>query len=409
MKIWIKYLIGTVLGVVTALFIPFDTETSRTALQFFTELSIRIGRYFLLPTLFFSMTIAVAKLRTKGLLIKTGAFSLLVGIGVTVVIVILGTLSALIINLPRIPISGETATQTVSNSIIDYILMIFPLNGFGGLFEGNFLIPLFVLAGLLGASFSSDPLRAKPVYAVFDSLSKITYSILSFFIDFLSIGVVAISCTWFISMFEVLESGAYTGLIILLSVDTLLVLLVLLPLLLKVFSPRARPYKVLYACLSPIMVALFSGDANLALSSTLRHAKDSLGVQRKVGAITIPMFSAFIRSGSALVVAVSFIAVLRSYSSLEISFFDVLWITSLSVASSFFLGGIPIGGPFIALTVLCSLYGRGFEAGYLLLRPVAFIICTFATVIDVAVSMFCSFFIAQRGKMTAEKSSRTFI
>ncbi len=409
MKIWIKYLIGTVLGVIVALFIPFDSETSNNTLQFFTELSIRIGRYFLLPTLFFSMTVAVAKLRTKGKLIKTGAFSFFVGLGITIVVVILGVLSALIINLPRIPISGETATQAIGSNIGDHILMIFPYNGFQGLFEGNFLIPLFVLAGLLGASFSSDPIRAKPVYAVFDSLSKISYSILSFFIDFLSIGVVAISCTWFIALFDVLETGAYTGLIILLAVDTLLVILVLLPTLLKLFSNRARPYKVLYACLSPILLALFSGDANLALSSTLRHAKDSLGVQRKIGAVSIPIFSAFIRSGSALVVAVSFIVVLRSYSSLEISFFDVLWITSLSVGTSFFLGGIPAGGPFIALTVLCSLYGRGFEAGYLLLRPVAFIICTFATVIDVTVSMFCSFFIAQRGKMTAEKSSRTFI
>ncbi len=409
MKIWIKYLLGTVFGLILALFLPFNTEEGKNLLAFFTELSIRMGRYFLVPVIFFSMTVAVSKLRSKRKLIKTGFFAFVIGLGVTVLVVSIGITSALIINLPRIPISGENTSQIVSSQIAEHILMLFPYNGIEGLFNGIFLVPVFILAGFAGASFSSDPIRAKTAFSVFESLSRISYSILSFFIDLLSVGVIAISCTWFITFFDILSTGAYTGLIILLAVDTFIIICGLLPLLLRLFSKKSKPFKVLYACLSPIILSLFSGDANLALASSIRHGKDSLGIQRKMGASFLPFFSAFVRSGSGLVVAVSFIAVWRSYSSLDISLYDVLWIFIMSVTSSFFLSGSASGGAFIALTVLCSLYGRGFEAGYLLLRPVAFIICTFATVIDVVSSIFCTYFIAQKEKMTMEKNITHFI
>lgn len=409
MKIWIKYFFGCVLGITMALLLAFDTENAKTLLQFFTDLSIRVGRYFLLPVLFFSMTVAVTKLRTTGKLFRTGFFVVIVGISATVIIMLFGLASVLIINLPRIPISAEKASGIVSLNIPERLLSLFPFNGIAGLLDGAYLFPLYILAGFAGAGFASDTAHAKPAYTLFDSLSKVCYSILSFFIDFLSIGIIAISCTWFISFFDVLSSGAYTGLIILLATDTLLIIGGLLPLLLRLICKETRPYKVLYAIITPILIAFFSGDANLTLSSNLRHAKDSLGIKRRIGAVSLPLFSTFVRSGSALVMVVSFIAVVRSYSSLGISFSDILWLSSASLVISFLLGALPTGGPFVALTLLCTMYGRGFEAGYLLLKPIAFIMCSFSTVIDATVSMFCTYLIAHKEKMIEPRNIRKFI
>ena len=409
MKVWMKYLLGTALGLVIAAYIPMNTENATEYLAFFTELAIRVGRFFLIPILFFGTTLAVANLRTKNNLVKTGIFTILSGVVVTVVVVFIGTMSALIINLPRIPIIEERAFDVVSVSIKEHILMLFPYNGVDGLFNGIYLLPILILCGFFGASFASDPIRAKSAYVLFDSLNRLSYLIIHFFIEILSIGFIAISCTWFISFFDIIKTGAYKSLILLLAVDAVIIICLTLPLILRFVLKKTNPFKVLYACLAPMISALISGDSNFSLIISIRHIKESLGIKRDAGAVSLPILSVFIRSGSGLVIAVSLITILKSYSSLEIAFTDVLWIMGLSTLSSFFLGGMPTGGAFVAITILCSMYGRGFESGYLLLKPIAFILCTFGTVIDIATQIFCTYYIAKKAKMVEEKSCKTYI
>ena len=55
------------------------------------------------------------------------------------------------------------------------------------------------------------------------------------------------------------------------------------------------------------------------------------------------------------------------------------------------------------------MYGRGFEAGYLLLKPAALIIGSFATAIDAATTMFGSYFVAHKLKMTNLYDVKHFI
>ena len=81
----------------------------------------------------------------------------------------------------------------------------------------------------------------------------------------------------------------------------------------------------------------------------------------------------------------------------------------MSIGLSFLLGGLPSGGSFIALTVLCTLYGRGFETGYLLLRPVAPILCSFAAAFDVLSAMFGSYIVGVKTHMIEHHSVRHFI
>ena len=54
MKVWIKYLIGLVFGVLAALILPVSTAFSG-AVAFLTELFIRVGRYIVIPLIFTSI------------------------------------------------------------------------------------------------------------------------------------------------------------------------------------------------------------------------------------------------------------------------------------------------------------------------------------------------------------------
>lgn len=166
---------------------------------------------------------------------------------------------------------------------------------------------------------------------------------------------------------------------------------------------------MLYASLCSIITAFFSGDTNFVLPINMRAGKESLGIRRRINGIAYPLFSIFARGGAALIVTVGFVVIWRSYAYMTIPVSNILWIYCMSIGLSFLLGGLPSGGPFIALTVLCTLYGRGFETGYLLLRPVAPILCSFAAAFDVLSAMFGSYIVGVKTNMIEHHSVQHFI
>ena len=117
MKIWLKYLIGIAIGIISVLIIPFDSVQSQTVLDFIVEMVVRFGRYTLLPLMFFSVATAVFKLRDEKLIIKTGLWTFGVIICSSLLLVILGLASALLVKLPRIPITIEKASEIPSLSL----------------------------------------------------------------------------------------------------------------------------------------------------------------------------------------------------------------------------------------------------------------------------------------------------
>ena len=158
-----------------------------------------------------------------------------------------------------------------------------------------------------------------------------------------------------------------------------------------------------------IITAFFSGDSNLVLQLNMRHGKESLGIRRRINGAVHPLFTIFARGGSALVTTVGFIMIWRSYSSLSIPLTDILWLTFASFGISFLLGGFPSGGAFVLLTVICVLYSRGFEESFLLLKPAAPIICSFAAAFDALTAIFGSYIVAVKTKLIEHHGINHFI
>ncbi len=409
MKIWLKYVIGCILGIAAACILPAGNETVTGATAYLTELAIRIGRYALLPLLFFSFTVAVFELRESKMLLRTGLSATVIIAGAAVLLTLVGLISVLIINPQRIPIFVEEISEQATLNIGENILKLFPYSGFDVFTDGMFILPLCVFAGFAGAGCAADKNAAKPALTVFDSLSRVSYAVMSFFIDILAIGLIAAAASWTFSFRGILASGVFNELAIVLAVDFVIVAAGLYPLIVRAVLGKINPYRVLYASIAAAVTAFFYGDTNLTLPVALAHSNASGGVRRLVSSVTMPMFSIFSRGGAAMVITVCFIIIIKSYSSLGISFTDMLWISGVSVLLSFFLGFLPVGGPFVALTVLCSLYGRGFEAGYLILKPAAFFICSVAAAIDALTNMFGTYLIAERQEMSIHRETRFFI
>ncbi|MDR2897845.1 MAG: dicarboxylate/amino acid:cation symporter [Spirochaetaceae bacterium] len=409
MKIWLKYIIGSVLGIGFCLIFPTENELISKVTTFLSEAALRIGRYALYPLLFFSFTVAVFELRESEKLLKVGLLAAAVITGAAVIQAAVGLGSVLIWNPQRIPMFAEEAVGTLSLDISGMLLQLFPYSAFETMVNSAFILPLCIFAGFAGAGCAADKAAAKPALNLFDSLSRVSYAVFSFFIDMFAFALIVLAAGWTHQYREMLTTPLFRELVLILVIDFAVIAGIIYPLLLRLILGKINPYRVLYASIAPVVAAFFSGDANVSLGVEMRHVNECLGVRRRISAVTMPLFSVFSKGGTALTITVSFIIILKSYSSLGIPAQDLFWIAGVAILLSFLLGNIPVGGTFIALAILCSLYGRVFESGYLILKPAAFFICAIAAAFDALTHMFGTYLVAQVNAMTTHREVRHFI
>jgi Na+/H+-dicarboxylate symporter len=409
MKVWAKYLLGVALGILAAFILPTDNPACLNVLAFLSELFIRIGRYIVVPLIFTTAICAVNKLRSSKLLFKTFLWTGLVILASSLLLTFIGVISVLIVKLPRIPITVDIPSEVTHIDIKAMILSLFPVSGFNAISDGSFLLVSFVFAFLIGWESASDELVFKPIFALADSCAKLFYNIANFFTEILSICCVAIACYWFVNFRGIIEPGIYTPMVVMFLVDFVIVVGLIYPVILRFVCHDPHPYKVLYASIAPMILSFFTADANVVLPLSYRHGAESLGIRRRCRGFTYPLFSIFARGGSALVASISFILIWRSYSSLSIPFADIIWIFGLSFGLSFLLGGIPSGGAFILLTILCDKYAKGFETSFLLLQPASLIICSFSALFDTATAMVGSYIVAVKTKLIEHHTIQHYI
>ncbi len=409
MKLWLKYLIGIVLGVAAAFILPLTSIQGQAFIDAAVEIVLRFCRYGLLPVMFFSIATSFFKLRDERLMTRTALWTGGVILASSFALTLIGLLSALIVKLPRIPITVEKVSEVQTLNLRTLIASIFPYSGFGALVDGAFLLPCFIFAGLAGAGAASDKVSSKQAVTLFDSLSKVCYIVMSFITEIFTVGMIAISAKWTLDFIAIIKTGIFLPLILMLLVDLILIGVVIYPLVLHFLCHDLHPFHYLYASLCPFLVAFFSGDTNAALTLALRHGKESLGIRRRINSTVMPLFSIFARGGAALVTSVCFVVILRSYTPLGVTVLDALWIGATSFVISFALGALPQGGPFIAITMLCMMYGRGFEAGYLLLKAASPIICAFACGIDVLTQIWGTYIVGVKTKNIVHKDVKQYI
>ena len=409
MKVWIKYLIGVALGVLAAFLLPTDNAAFFSFVSFLSDLFIRMGRYIVLPLVFFTAIVALNNLRNSKLLWRTAGWTFSIIILSSLLLTAVGMISILLVKLPRIPITVDVASDIYKISVKNMLFSLFPESAFSAILEGSFLLVPIVFAFLIGWESSSEEITFKPLYTFADSASKLFYAIANFFTEILAVCAVMITCCWIVKFRDVIAPGIYTPMIIMFLVDFIIVVGIIYPVIIHFVCHDPHPYRVLYASLASLIFSFFTADSNVSLPLNYRHARESLGIRRRCRGFTYPLFSIFARGGSALTASISFILIWRSYSSLSIPFTDILWIFGLSFGLSFLLGGLPTGGSFILLTILCDKYAKGFETSFLLLQPASMIMCSFAALFDTATAMFGSYIVSVKTKTIEHHTIQHFI
>jgi len=410
MKVWIKILIGAALGLTIGFLLP-DNENILAMLQWFEKFAIGVGRYVVVPVLVFTLTISVYELRMDNqfwpMILKNFIFI----IGSAVFVIFSGILITNFISPERIPIETVEQTEVISLTIAENVMELFPSNMFS-IFaaDGIYLFPFCIFAFFLGMGLNYDRNYSKPVISLLDSLSRIFYHIASFFSEILGFILIFLAAFWAVRFRNLFHAGVYKDMIIMLGVFSIVLCFVVLPLSLYFLKPKVNPWRVLYGFIGPAIVSFLSGDINLSIPVISRHSKENFGVRRRSSALSLSLFATFCRCGSAMVAAVAFIVIIKSYSYLRIGTGDLLTIGFYTFLISFLLARHPGNGAYIALAALCLYYGGGeYKAAYLIMKPIVFYLVAVGAFIDVMLCSFGSYVLAHANGFIDEKKKKNFI
>ncbi|MDR3304162.1 MAG: cation:dicarboxylase symporter family transporter [Treponema sp.] len=411
MKVWLKLLMGSVLGVLLGGLLPSGNQELSDVLVWLSELAIKVGRYAVVPIILCSLTLAVYELRQNGGFWPLVFRSVLVMLASSVFVIGVGLLVISFFPTIRIPISTDEQFQAVSLDLRENINLLFPSNMFAALVtDGVYLLPVCVFAFFVGMGLSFDRSFSKPIIALIDSFSRIFYYIGAFFSEILGLVIIVLSAYWAVQYNEVIKDSRFLSLIGLTGVLSLVLGLLLLPFLLYLLQGKKVSFVALYSSLAAAMTAFFSGDINFTLPVLIQHAKENLGVRRRVIAVTMPLFTTFGRAGSAMVAAVAFVVITKSYSSLEITRTVMVSIGVQALFISFILARYPGSGAYIALIALCQNFDNDVTAsGYLILKPLAFYLIALGTFLDTMLAFFATYAIGKMTGLQEDRNDKNFI
>ncbi len=398
MKVWLKVLIGILLGILLGVLLPIHSQ-AQNVFEYLSKLFIQIGRFMVFPLVFFSVLMGTYELKRDGKMFSVYWKIFVFLIASTIVLVIVGILTVLVFSPERVPIIAEEEKAIRLYSVGEVFLHIFPKNMFKIFVEpGNFILPLVALAFFLGVNLDFDKQLTRPAIQVFDSISRIFYHANSLIVELFGIAVIVI-VTYRTMYIRSINMDIFKQLIIIIGFDLIIVIFGIFPGVLHLLGDKINPYRWLYATTASALTALVTGDEYVSLGMLVKHGKESMKLKREVSQAVYSVFIIFGRAGTAMVTSIAFILILRSYSSLELTFMQILWVGVFSVVTSFFLINVPGLGVYVSLSLLSGYYGRGIENGYLILKPVMPLLVSAGVLVDIVTASLVAYLIGKMEKL----------
>lgn len=368
MKIWIKYLVASILGIIIAILLPSNLLEDTSFFDLFTKIIINIGVYAIIPFFFFSIGEGVNTLRQEGRLIKQLSKTMLYGILATVIVTFSSVLviAFMIIAKMKIPSIQQTAVISAGVDLLEGLAAVFPSNVFSVFsFESRFILPLYVFAFFLGLHFGFDKLTTKPATVLFNSLSRIFYHMNSFFVEIVSFGFIVLSFVFLyssgfgkndFSVKAIFELNQYRSIIITFAVSSIVLLFGLVPLILYYVSGKKNPYTILYGLAAPAIAAFFSRDSYFSGAVLTKHLHENFKISKDNTALQLPLLLMFVKPGTAFISASAFFLLIKSYTNFIIDPWMVLWIVVFAFLVSYLLANVPSMSTEVSIMILFGLY-----------------------------------------------------
>jgi Na+/H+-dicarboxylate symporter len=411
MKLWMRFVLGCVIGVVLGLSLPEQGGDTARLFDRISAIFLNIGRYALFPLVFFNVVTAVAQLREDGKLYSTVSRTVSVLVVGTVVCVVVGTLAVLLLTPQRIPLFIQEGDTITLPTLAETLTETFPRNAFRVFVDvGNSLLPVVVLAILLGVVASGDDRSAGPFLDFVDSTGRVMYRLNAVVMEGVAVGLIALTVSRVFVLRGITDFELFGQLVLIIAAIAGILGVIVLPLLYYMLTAkRGNPFHWLYAMIPAAIAAVFSGDNYFASAAVFRVARSNLGVSRPVEAPVVSILAVFGRAGSAMVIGGSFVLIVQSYTALEIGVSQVLWILGAAMVVSLFLGSVPGAGVLAGLSWLSDMYQQGMEEVYLILQPIIPILISAGVFLDIMLSGFTASVVADAERERNALPVRDFV
>jgi len=387
MKLWIRYLVGVIIGIALAILLPEAGGDTAGRFEQLSRIAANIGRYLLFPLAFFSVIIAIHDLhedrKALSVLGLTVGATVVAGLG----LVVLGVGLMLLLSPAPIPVVIEEARAATIPTLNELVHAVFPANAFSVLAgDGRHLLPVVVLALLVGAGLIRDKRFASLLADVFDGFARLFYRLSTVIVETIAVLLVALTAALVYESGTAIDYGFYGQLFLVVGFTVAVIILGIYPLLAYLLGGRWNPFPWLYGMVAPGLAALASGDVFFSTPTLMRVGRESHGVKRSVGGVVYPVAAVLARGGTALVAAMTFVLVLRSYSPLELAVADVLWIGGAAFGASFLLATVPAHGVLVLLAFMSGAFRAGIGDAFLIVMPAIPILGGLGALLDVFTS-----------------------
>lgn len=350
MKLWVKILIGFVLGAIVGLLVG----PPAAALKPLGDLFIRLIKMLIVPLVFSSLVVGASSIGDLRKLSRVGAKTLVYFLVTTAFAVTLGLLLATAIH----PGAGFVLKEVKKfepkpmPGLVDTLLNLVPTNPINAMVTEN-MLQIIVFALLAGIAITLIGERGKPFHDFFDSTAEIMYKITGMVMEFAPIGVFAL-------MAWVTATNGPEVLIPLAKVIFVVYLGCILHAAL-VYSgavyifARMSPVRFFRGFFEGMAVAFSTCSSNATLPISMRCAQENLGVPKDISSFVQPLGATINMDGTAIYQGVCALFIAEVYG-IPLGMPQYLTIILTATLASIGTAGVP-GAGMIMLTMVLQAVG----------------------------------------------------
>ena len=365
--------LGLVLGIIVGILLhnltengynPQATNTIMVVLNFVGQAFIRLIQMVVIPLVVSAIVIGVASIGDNKQLGKFGTKMILYYGLITVLAVIIGAVLVTVFQ-PGIGVQSFINEQTsrdvqvlvadqLANSkanIVTEFLHLIPKNPLESLANGD-MIPIIFFVLIFAIALAKVGDINRPVVSFFESIFAATMKLTDWIMFFAAPGVFALAATT-VAGFGISIFGTISKYFVVLLIGFLLQLLVVYPLMMKIFSKV--PVWTFYSAIAEAMMVAFGTASSSATLPLTMACCERRGISHKVCSFVLPLGATLNMDATALFQVVAVIFLTQAYG-VELGIFQIVQIAVLAIIASSTSAGIPGAG---IITIALVLNGLG--------------------------------------------------
>lgn len=362
MKTWVTYLASIAMGFATALLFK-DLEGAFNIFQSATYFLVNLSLALFIPVVLITFSSGVASLRKDkvGFKMSWGIFGWAIVTSVILPLVAVAAYKIYPMAFPVTSTAGSDASSLPSIVVgggLASLSELYPSNPFYMInYTTTFLLPLIIIAWILGISLrpSSDIIR--PAYTVMNSFAEVMYRITRTVATIGSALSYFAATYFFLDLYREKTVLAVPEFAIFLSLTALFVLVAVLPLIYALFTGfRKNPYSIIGNSLSSLALGLVTANIITADLVGESISRQNGGAQKRVVSVATPIFTIVGRGGAGFISTLSALMLIHAITGEAVSTSVALVVAAAAMLASFtssvFMGFETIAIVYIILSML---------------------------------------------------------